>query len=306
MSVIIVSYNAEHFLRQCLESLYETVRGIAFETIVVDNCSSDGGIAMVKRDFPQVRVLENSTNMGFARGNNRGIALAQGEHVLLLNSDTRAIGGALGKLVDFLDTHPDVAVVAPRLVYPDLTDQCVARSFPTPANALFGRKSLLTRLFPANRYSQRYLTSRRHTSDEPFEVDWVSGACLMARKDVLDAAGRLDEAFFMYWEDLDLCYRVKQRGGRIVCVPEARVVHYEGKSSEGAVSGRCIIEFHKGVYRYYRKHHVRSAFDAMNVAAVIGLAVRAALLLGINSLKKIRHSASGKKSKWTVNMERGH
>ena len=286
LSIVIVNYNGKDFLRHCLTSLYGSKDLFHFETIVVDNGSQDGSPKMVKDEFPQVRLIQNLENLGFARANNIGIGAARGEYILLLNSDTTILGDALRELVSFLAAHRDVGVVTGRLVYPDFQDQGVARSFPTPMNALFGRRSILTRIFPNNKISKRYLMSRIHRSDDPFEVDWVSGACLMVKKGVLEEVGYLDERFWMYWEDADLCYRIKQKGWKIYCVPKAVVIHHEGKSTSKRASRRCIIEFNRNAYRYYRKHHIRSPFELKNVAALIGLLIRTFVLLGINVMKK--------------------
>lgn len=285
LSIIIVNYNAKRFLRQCLTSLYTNESNLSFEAIVVDNNSHDGSVSMVRTDFPQTRLVENGGNVGFAKANNIGLEKARGKYTLLLNSDTKVVGDALEKMVLFLDNHPNVAVVTARLVYPDFSDQGVARTFPSPIHGLFGRRSLLTRLFPNNKYSQKYLVSHTHTTEKPFEVDWVSGACLMVRKEVLEEVGSLDERFWMYWEDADLCFRIKQKGLKVYCVPEAIVVHYEGKSVTKKTSNRCIIEFNKSAYRYYRKHHIRSSFEIMNFVAIIGLTLRTLALLTANALK---------------------
>lgn len=279
LSIIIVNYNTEDFLKQCLTSLYAQQHSFTFETIVVDNHSHDESVTMIRKDFPGVRLMENRDNGGYATANNMGMELARGKYYLLLNSDTKIMGDALERLVSFLDRHGNVAVVTARLVYPDFSDQGVARTFPTPMNGLFGRRSLLTRLFPNNRYSKRYLLSHRHPSNEPFEVDWVSGACLMVKKEAIREVGPLDERFWMYWEDADLCYRIKQEGWKVYCVPEAVVIHYEGRSGSEGTSSRCIIEFNKSAYRYYRKHHIKSPFEMMNFAAVIGLSLRTMMLL---------------------------
>lgn len=297
LSIIIVNYNGKGYLRQCLTSLYDSEHHPGFETIVVDNNSSDESCAMVRADFPQVRLIENNENAGFAKGNNIGLALARGDYILLLNSDTRVMGNALEKLILFLENHSRVAVATARLVYPDFSDQGVARSFPTPMNGLFGRRSILTRLFPNNRYSQKYLTSRTHTSDEPFEVDWVSGACLMVRKDIIEEVGFLDERFWMYWEDADLCFRIKQKGWKIYCVPDALVIHYEGKSVSRKSSSRSIIEFNKSVYRYYRKHHIRSSFELMNFVAILGLTLRTIVLLVLNVFSRKTGREEGRNEK---------
>lgn len=249
---------------------------------------------MVRGYFPQVYLYENRENVGFAKANNIGIEMARGKYILLLNSDTKVVGDALEKMVQFLDSHPDVAVVTAGLVYPDLSDQEVARAFPTPINAFFGRRSLLTRLFPNNRFSQKYLVSRIHTLDEPFEIDWVSGACLMVRKKVIEEIGALDEGFFMYWEDADLCFRIKQRGWKVVCVPEAVVIHYEGKSTPKK-SSRLIVEFNRSVYRFFRKHYIRSSFEIMNFVAIFGLTMRTLVLLALNVFKERRDNNGERK-----------
>lgn len=240
---------------------------------------------MVRKDFPQVRLIENSENVGFARGNNLGMKKARGKYILLLNSDTKVIGVALEKLVLFLDSHPKVAVASPRLVYPDLSDQGAARTFPTPINAFYGRRSLLTRFFPNNRFSKKYLVSRMHTTNVPFEVDWVSGACLMVRKNVIEEIGPLDEKFFMYWEDVDLCFRIKQKGWKVICDPEAIVIHYEGKSTRRKDNSRLIVEFSRSAYRFFRKHRTRSFFEIMNFVAIFGLTLRTIVLLALNVFK---------------------
>jgi GT2 family glycosyltransferase len=285
LSIIIVNYNTRDLLHQCLFSLYERDYRFPIEVILVDNNSHDGSAAMVREKFTHVHLIENKENLGFARANNMGLKIARGDYVLLLNSDTKVIGDALEKMRAFLDNHRDAAVVSARLVYPDLTDQGAAKAFPTPINSLFGRRSLLTRLFPNNKFSNKYIISRVQKTDKPFEADWVSGACLMARRKVLEQVGFLDGAFFMYWEDADLCFRIKQKGWQVFCVPEARVIHYEGKSAQRKSSNRLIIEFNKSAYRYYCKHHVRSPLSIMNLIAILGLSLRTIVLLVMNMLK---------------------
>lgn len=285
LSIIIVNYNTKDLLCRCLSAVNARNHPFPIETLVVDNGSRDGSVSMVRRDFPNVHLVENEDNVGFAKANNMALEVASGDYILLLNSDTEVLGDALPKLVTFLDSHPDVAVVSGRLVYPDFSDQGVARTFPTPLNALFGRRSILTKLFPNNKYSKRYMISRQNQSGEPFEVDWVSGACLMARKTVVDEAGLLDDGFFMYWEDADLCYRIKQKNWKIYCVPEAVVIHYEGRSRLGKNGSRLIIEFNKSAYRYYRKHHIKNFFGLKNLVAVSGLTARTLMLLAANACR---------------------
>ncbi len=292
VSIIIVSYNGRDHLSRCLAALYTCDQQIPFEAVVVDNASRDGSLAMLARDFPQVRAIASKRNDGFAKGCNLGARAALGEYLLFLNSDTEVLSDALQTLTAFLDEHAHAAVVTSRLVYPDLTDQGVARSFPGPINAIFGRRTLVTRLLPGNRFSRKYLLSRVHPSDRPFEVDWVSGACLMVRAHVFRELGGFDEGFFMYWEDADLCFRIKQRGWKVFAVPAAVVIHYEGGSS--AQNARLVIAFHRSVYRYYRKHHIRSSISPAILLAAAGLAARASLLLGGNM---VRRALSARKPK---------
>jgi len=222
-----------------------------------------------------------SANLGFARANNRALAVARGRHVLLLNSDAEVLPGALDSLVTFLDANPRVGVAAPRLLNSDLSDQGTARAFPTPAAAVFGRKSWLTRSFPHNRWSTRYLTGRTCTDQKPFRVDWVSGACMMVRREAIDRVGSLDEGFFMYWEDADWCRRINAAGYDVMCLPAARVIHHEGGSSRGQPA-RLVWAFHRSVYHYYAKHDAPQPWNPLRALAVAGLTGRAAWIVAMN------------------------
>lgn len=284
LSIVIVSYNTKALLEESLDFLSKAEYSFDFEIIVVDNNSRDGCSEMVKSNYHGVRLICNNENVGFARACNTGIKQACGKYVLFLNPDTKIVNGALEKLTRFLDTHGETGVVTARVVHPDMTDQGVARTFPTPMSAVFGRRSILTGLFPNNRWSRKYLTSRQHKSDEPFEADWVSGACLMVRKQILDEVGLFDEKFFMYWEDADLCYRIKEKGWKVYCVADATIIHYEGKST-GRKTARLIVEFNKSVYYYYRKHYIHSSYGLKNLAALSGLVIRTLILLLINSCR---------------------
>lgn len=278
LSIILVSYNARQFLQTCLRTILVGAYPWPLEILVVDNASSDGSAELVQSRFPSVTLIPAGKNLGFAKANNLAFASAHGDYLLLLNTDTEVQGDALVRLVRFLDQHPEAGIVSGRLVYPDLRDQGVARTFPTPMNALFGRRSLLTRLFPNNRYARQYLLSRRHSTATPFEADWVSGACLLFRRRLLEQLGGLDERFWMYWEDADFCYRAKQGGWRVFCVPEAVVVHHEGRSSGGRGNWKTIVEFNRSAYRYYRKHYLKPRHPATVLAAVF-LSMRTVALL---------------------------
>jgi len=278
LSVLVVNFNTRDLLGACLRSLPAALRRHGHEVIVADNGSTDGSVAMLRREWPSVAVLELGANLGFARANNRALARARGRYALLLNSDTEVQPDSLDRLVDFLDVTPSAGVAAPRLLNTDLSDQGTARAFPTPPAVLFGRRSPLTRLFPRNRWSRRYMVGRDRSGDGPFEVDWVSGACLMVRREVVATAGPLDEGFFMYWEDADWCRRIKTAGYRVYCVPGARVVHHEGQSG-GNRRARLVWTFHRSAYRYYVKHHAPQPWNPLRAVAGVGLAARAALMV---------------------------
>jgi GT2 family glycosyltransferase len=295
LSVLIVSYNTCDLLARCLASLPKACAEHTYEVIVADNASADGSVGMLRRDWPGVAVVEMGSNTGFARATNRAMAQAQGHHMLLLNSDTEALPGSLDVLIAFLEATPSTGVVAPQLLNADLTDQGTARAFPTAASALFGRKALLTRVFPQNRWAQRYMIGWQRRGTAPFRVDWVSGACLMMPRAVVERVGLLDEGFFMYWEDADWCRRILRAGLSVYCVPEARVVHHEGQS-ERVFGGeaprrkpgrppRLVWIFHQSAYRYFVKHHAPQAWNPLRPIAAAALAGRAALIIATNELR---------------------
>jgi hypothetical protein len=288
LSIVVVSFNGRDLLRACLTAVFETVTEHRFEIVVIDNASADGSVEMMTREFPTVRVLASDRNVGFARANNRALAETKGRNLLLLNPDAVPRRGAIDAMVRHLDANPRVGVVAPRLLNPDLSDQGTARAFPTAAAFVFGRRSPLTRLFPRNPWSRAYLIGRDRTGDDPFEVDWVSGACLMLRRAVLDQVGGLDESFFMYWEDADWCRRIKRAGHQIVCVAAARVVHFEGSSRRRPA--RQVWVFHRSVYRYYRKQR-RVALRIIDPLVFGALAIRAVSIIAATAVGGALRSA---------------
>ena len=293
VSVVTVTYECAGLVRAMLASLDRAAPSLATEVVVVDNASSDGVVDLLRRERPDVTVIEMGENAGFARANNRGIAAARGRYVMLLNPDTVVDAGALEPLVRLLDADPRAGIAAPRLLYPDRTDQGTARSFPTAAAALFGRRSMLTKLFPRNRWSRSYLAGRERRGSDPFEVDWVSGAAMLVRRDAIARVGGLDEGFFMHWEDADWCHRMKDAGYSVFCVPEARVVHHEGGSRRGWPP-RQLRAFHDGAYRYYAKHHARQWWNPLRYVAAAGLWLRASALIAKYNLTSGQRHADGR------------
>jgi len=273
-SVVIVNYHREELLRHCLESLPSSADPVSLEVIVVDNSGTARRSGALDA-FPEARLIEAGGNVGFARACNLGMAAARGRHLLLLNPDTVAHPGAVATLSRHLDAFPAVGVVAARLLNPDGTLQYSCRRFPRPLSIFFGRYALLTRLFPGNPVSTDYLyLDWDHASTRP--VDWVSGACLMVRREVFDRVGGLDDGYFLFVEDMDWCRRIRDAGQEVVYVSEAEVTHRVG-ASRGPVPSWVMWERHRSMLRYVRKHFAWPA--ALVMLAALGLAVRGGLAI---------------------------
>ena len=249
VSVIIVSYNTRELLRECIESiLCGQGNGITVEVIVVDNASADGSAPMVAERFPQARLIANPDNRGFGAACNQGMEVARGRYALILNADIRAQPGALQRLVEFMDAHPDAAVCGGQLRYPD------GRIQPSCARDLtlwwvFCEQSMLAKLFPRTRLFGGYWRTHWDFS-ATIETEQVMGACMMLRRPF----PRFDEDYFLYCEDTDLCYRVRQAGGRIYYVHDAVFVHHLGASGEPQ-RAQMVIYYNCGKERYFRKFH---------------------------------------------------
>jgi len=281
LSTVTVSYNSQGTLPECLRSLAADTRGLAAETVVVDNASRDNTLAAITDQFPDVRRIANTENLGFARAVNQGIAATTGEFVLVMNPDCVIRVGAIPTLIEHLRGHPNVAVVGPRLEGADGALEYSARTFPDAMAYFFNRYSLLTRLFPNNRHSRRYLMSDwDHTSIR--EVDWLSGAFLLVRRSAIESVGAMDEQFFMFNEDVDWCRRMKLAGRGVVYVPGAVVVHHIGASRK-KVSTKVIVERHRGMIYYFNKHHPTNPLVQTMAAAAIWL--RAGMMLVRNTLR---------------------
>jgi len=203
----------------------------------------------------------------------------------VLNPDTTVERGAFDCLADWLDAHAGAGAVAPRLLNRDGTDQRTARSFPTPSAAIFGRRSPLTRWFPENRWSRRYLLVQGNAGDRPFRVDWVSGAAMMVPASVIAEIGSFDESFFLFWEDADWCRRMADVGLEVWCVPQARVFHDEGGTRDHGWSRRNVTHFHRGAYIYWRKHHAPQPWNPARWGAAGVLGLRALMVMAREQLR---------------------
>lgn len=275
--VVVVSYNTRVLLDACLASLYmgSASGNDDLAVVVVDNGSRDGSADLVRARYPRALLLQMEENAGFARASNVGMRAGRGRYYVLLNSDTVVLDGALQRLAAFLDEHRQYAVAGPLLLNPDGTVQTSCFSF-TSVSDIFFEQSGLTAAFPRSRvFNRRGIGDFDRSGARA--VDWVSGACIMVRQEALEAAGLLDESFFMYGEELDWCYRMHQRGLQAVFVPEARVVHV-GRASSLHAPGEFAPRAVAGRLRYFRKHHGEGAVLAVRALMVMGMALRIVLL----------------------------
>ena len=293
LSISIVNWNTKDLLRDCLESVFKSKGALNYEVFVVDNASVDGSTQMVKKRFPQAKLIENRENLGFSKANNQALRKSKGRYFLLLNSDVIVSSNTLKKMVEFMDEHAKAGVAGCRLVDSDGTPQPSYGDFHSLAKVVTGR------LIPTNfteKWLGRYIRPHRD-SQEAREVDWVSGAFLVARREAIDEVGMLDENIFMYFEDDDWCYRMKQRGWRVYFVPQAQAVHLFGKSIE-RVRHRISVQSVASKYYFYRKHYCETKlcmlriFQTAHSLLVMGLQLVNYLLQPNerNKVKKLLHA----------------
>lgn len=247
LTIIIVNWNTCGLLRNCLQSLHDD-GALDAEIIVVDNNSTDNSVAMLRQEFPKVRIIANQNNAGFAQANNQGINSSSSNYLLLLNSDTVVPPGTISKLLDFMGNAPQTGAISPRLVRLDSTPQPFAYgNDPTPGY-------LLRRAFTALLFKK---SIHNWAIDNPIEVDWVSGACMLVRRKAIDQAGMLDEQMFMYFEDNEWCLRMRKMGWKIVYYPEVSITHIGGQSLKQ--NSKAQSAYYASLHYFYRKHYGRLA-----------------------------------------------
>jgi GT2 family glycosyltransferase len=272
LSVVILNWNTCVELRDCLRSIFDQRYDHVIEVIVADNASNDRSVMMIREEFPQAQLLVHTHNLGFGRGNNAAVPATRGRYVLFLNSDTVVMDCALDALITFGDARPDAGIVGPKLLNEDGSLQYSCRHFPNLGTGFF-RNTPLGRLFPTNRFTRDYLM-RDWDHASVRDVDWVSGAALLIRRDALERTGGFDESFYMYCEDVDLCYRVHEAGWRVVYYPGAQIRHIIGRSSD-RVPTRMTYHFHESMYRFYRKHYARRTPLVLRPLILPGIVARA-------------------------------
>ncbi|MGA7160717.1 MAG: glycosyltransferase [Bacteroidota bacterium] len=277
VSVIIVNYNVRDFLSNALVSVFKALEGIEGEVFVVDNASDDGSCDLIRHSFPQVRLIANGVNVGFAKANNQALALSAGKYLMLLNPDTIVQEDTFRTLIAFFEANDDVGMAGCKILNPDGTLQLPCRrSFPTPWVA-FTKVSGLSSLFGSTKLFGKYNLTYLNP-DESYEVDAISGSCMMVRHEVLDKIGGLDESFFMYGEDLDWCYRVQRGGWKVFYVADTKIIHYKGESTRRSDIDELKI-FYKAMRLFVRKHHQGSVvFESIIELAIDARRIIAALM----------------------------
>jgi GT2 family glycosyltransferase len=278
LSIVILCWNDLKVISGCLKSIFETIRSTEFEVIVSDNDSKDGSIDFIRQNYPAVRIIENRANLGFARGNNVGIAASRGEYVLVLNADTILHEGTLDNWVRFADQHPEAGGFGCRVLNPDGSYQCSARPFPNIWRSWLAALYLrplahLTDLFVSDTYTG-------WNGDTERWVDWQSGCCVMFRSEPLKKLGGFDGQFFYHFEEVDLCRRFWQAGSPILFTPAVTITHLGGQSAdrrERAVTPsalRLALEAHRNRYRFFYKHYGRRGARQCRRVALVRLRIR--------------------------------
>lgn len=267
LSIILVSWNVSDLLAQCLASIYDHPLDSEFEVIVADNASTDDTVNMVRSRYPEVTLLVNSHNIGFAGGNNQAILESTGDYILLLNPDTEVFPGALNVMLQYLEGNPKVGAAGARVLNPDGTLQ--RSCFPAP--------TLRRELFHLLHLDHRQRSGmERWDTNMPRQVEVLLGACIMIRREALNNVGPFDESYFMFSEEVDLCFRIQQAGWQLYWVPQAQIVHYGGQSTQ-QVALEMFLQLYRGKLFYFRKHYGRFAGMVYKVILLLSSLFRLAI-----------------------------
>ena len=269
LSIIIVNWKVKDLLSECLHSIFSYPQGRRLEVIVIDNASGDGSVEMVKREFPQAKLIANKENYGFAKACNQGIGVARGRYLFFLNPDSELSPGACDHIVDFMDSRPKVGVGGCYLYYPDGRIQTSFYRFTSLKNS-FVRASLLYFLLPRNRLTAPLFCDYLRPG-EP--ADRVCGGAMVVRREVLDQVGGFDESFFLYSEDEDLCYRAARQGWEISPIPDTRVTHHHDQSGKKNIR-LAIYSSYRSQFLFYRKYHPLYKTILLRLIQFTGLAIR--------------------------------
>jgi N-acetylglucosaminyl-diphospho-decaprenol L-rhamnosyltransferase len=292
LSVVVVSYNRKDLLARCLDAVLADPGAPDFELFVVDNDSRDGSAEMVAEQYPTVRLIANRDNVGFGKANNQAFAQARGRYILMLNPDTVARPGALRALVEYAAAHPQVGAVGGRLEYEDGSFQHSAFRFPDLKQAFFG---FFDGFVPLDSEVNGRYTPAQY--EQPFPAEHLLGACLLLRREALEQVGVIDPAYFMYFEETDLCVRLKTAGWQNVYLPAAKIVHVSAGSTSAA-SEKMSVEFHRSQAIFYRRHRGQTGYALLKLIVWAGIGYRfarslRAVLRGRISVALFRERTSG-------------
>lgn len=290
LSIIIVNYRTYDLTKQSIESLISKNHPFSYEIYIVDNASMDGSLEKLEKDFSEekkiglIKFIASKENNGFAYANNLALKQISAEHVLLLNSDTIVIDDCLEKCIEYLESNHKTGALGCKVILPDGTlDKACRRSFPD-IKVSFYRMTGLSRLFPNSKrfgkYNLCYLDE-----DQTYPIDCLVGAFMMIKSSVIREIGILDETFFMYGEDIDFCYRIKEAGWQIIYYGSAKIIHYKGSSSQKQKS-KLIYEFYRAMYIFYNKHYKKNHTMPVTIITYVGIGLICALKLFLNLFKR--------------------
>ena len=285
LSIVIPTYNAHEWIEQCIDSIRLHAPGHPYELIVVDDQSTDDTAAIVRDKFPGVRLFRNERNLGFGKTVNIGLRASVGEHILVLNNDTWMHAGALDAMIGYLDDHPDTGIVGPKVLSGNgsLQQQC-RRRIPTPMAALLYLTGV-AKMFPKNPKVAGYLMTAADET-QTTEVDAVSGACLLVRREVVDTIHGFDEEYYLYGEDMDFCWRTKLAGWKVVYDPAATITHFGGQGGTGKKRVYATIEWHRAMWIFYRKHRAPRVGILERGLVFSGIALKGALAVAVNAVRR--------------------
>jgi GT2 family glycosyltransferase len=290
VSIIIVNWNGKDLLTRCIQAVQSTVKQVAYETIVIDNASSDGSQAMVRQAFPDVILIENAENAGFASANNQGMAIAQGRYLLLLNSDAFVEDNTVDGMAAFMDAHPEAGMSGCKLLYEDRRLQPSAYQFPTLKTELYIALQL-NALFPRSREFGQFAMTWWDFNDVR-EVEAIMGAFMLVRREAYTEVGGMDTGFFMYSEEIDWCIRFQRAGWKTLYNPAVQAVHLWGGSSK-RIREEMFIQLHRSKVQFFRKHY--GAFSAGVLKGIIGFSCLLRIIPGAVLYRVLRRSSGGEK-----------
>ena len=260
LSIIIVNHKTKNLLEQCLNSIYSENYHFSYEVSVVDNDSKDSSIEMVKKKFPQVKLIENNNNLGFAAANNQALRRSNARYLLLINPDTVVLPDSLNVMMEFMDEHHEAGIAGCKLLNPDYSLQYSCRKFSNFAT-FFLRGIHLDSIFPNNTILRKYMMFD-WDHNEVREVEWVLGSCMMVRKKAIEQVGMLDENFVLYFEDQDWCYRMWKHGWKVYYVPQAQMIHYYQRRSAKQFLNVSTWTHIKSMLYFFKKHYLQFPLSA--------------------------------------------